>query len=95
MGYGAAQRTGHKKAELEGFEYILQLDADGQHDPKYIPILLETAQNGDYDIVLGSRFLNASYKNYHFIRKNGITKFTQNPSIALRQSQTRSRASLG
>ena len=39
-GYGAAQRTGHEIAMMEGYDYILQLDADGQHDPKYIPILL-------------------------------------------------------
>jgi glycosyltransferase involved in cell wall biosynthesis len=76
-GYGAAQRTGHTVAMLKGFDYILQLDADGQHDPGYIPTLLETAQNGDYDIVLGSRFLNKSYKNFSFTRKIGIKFFTR------------------
>jgi len=74
LGYGAAQRTGHKVAELEGFEYILQLDADGQHNPKYIPELLKFAR--DCDMVIGSRFLNHSYKKYPLVRKIGIKFFT-------------------
>lgn len=76
-GYGAAQRTGQKITIQNGFDYILQLDADGQHDPKYIPELLKVALTGGYDIVLGSRFLNYSYKDYPFVRRIGITFFTK------------------
>ena len=36
-GYGAAQYAGHIAAMQNGFDYILQLDADGQHDPDEIP----------------------------------------------------------
>ena len=75
-GYGAAQRTGHEIAMMEGYDYILQLDADGQHDPKYIPILLEEAKKENWDIILGSRFLNDSHKKYSFARKMGIKFFT-------------------
>ena len=49
-GIGAAQRTGYTVAMSDGFDYIVQLDADGQHDPRYIPTLLETAQ--DYDMII-------------------------------------------
>jgi len=76
-GYGAAQYAGHMFAIHEGYDYILQLDADGQHDPKYIPKLLEAMQNGDYDIVLGSRFLTGSYKNLSFVRTIGIIFFSR------------------
>jgi len=76
-GYGAAQHAGHLVAIQNGFDYILQLDADGQHDPKYIPKLLQTMQNGDYDIVLSSRFLGNAYQDFPFIRKFGIRFFSK------------------
>lgn len=75
-GYGAAQRTGHRIAIEKNFDYVIQIDADGQHDPRYIPILIETMKKGNYDIVLGSRFLNKSYKEYVFTRILGIKFFT-------------------
>jgi len=87
-GYGAAQRTGHHAAIQNGFEYILQLDADGQHDPKYIPELLKEGLTGDYDLVLGSRFLNGSYKDYPLVRKIGITFFTKVVNILGRAQLT-------
>jgi glycosyltransferase involved in cell wall biosynthesis len=76
-GYGAAQYAGHMVAIQEGFDYILQLDADGQHDPKNIPLLLESMLNGDYDIVLGSRFLGNGGKDFSLTRKVGITFFSR------------------
>lgn len=75
-GYGAAQQTGLKVAVEEHFDYVIQIDADGQHDPKYIPLFTETMKEGDYDIILGSRFLNKSYKEYVFTRIVGIKFFT-------------------
>lgn len=80
-GYGAAQYAGQQFAINEGYEYILQLDADGQHNPLYIPKLLETMQSDDYDIVLGSRFLTSSYKNLSFMRKAGIVFFSKTISL--------------
>lgn len=77
QGYGAAQRAGHVAAMQNGFDYILQLDADGQHNPKYIPKLLETMQNSDYDIVIGSRFLSDGDKSLSFVRKIGIIFFSR------------------
>ena len=76
-GYGVAQYAGQQAAMQNGFDYILQLDADGQHDPSYIPKLLEAAQSGDYDIVLGSRFLSDSYKNLSLVRKIGIVFYSK------------------
>jgi len=42
-------------AEEQGADIIVHTDADGQYDPKQIPILIEKVQQG-YDLVLGSRF---------------------------------------
>lgn len=55
MGQGAALRTGIKKALENGATQIITFDSDGQHDANDIPIILEKL--GDYDVVLGSRFL--------------------------------------
>ena len=80
-GYGAAQYAGQQFAIQKGYDYILQLDADGQHNPNYIPQLIESMQNGNYDIVLGSRFLTTSYKNFSFMRKSGIIFFSKTISF--------------
>ena len=62
MGYGAAIQTGYKYARDSGFDILVQLDADGQHDPSCIPALLEPIQAGRADIAIGSRFLGTSYR---------------------------------
>ena len=54
-GKGAALREGFAAA-LEGdFEWILVMDADGQHLPAEIPLFLKRAAGGDIDLILGSR----------------------------------------
>ena len=57
MGYGVAIQTGYKYAFAKGYEYVVQLDSDGQHDPTYIPQMLGATMSGDADVVIGSRFL--------------------------------------
>ena len=57
MGYGVALQTGYKYAAMKGYELLVQLDADGQHDPKYIPKLFEQVESGESDVAIGSRFL--------------------------------------
>ncbi len=56
-GYGAALRTLFKKALELNPDIIVTLDADGQHNPKEIPRLVEPILKGEADIVIGSRFL--------------------------------------
>jgi glycosyltransferase involved in cell wall biosynthesis len=59
MGYGVALQTGYKYAWEQGYDNLVQLDGDGQHDPAYIPQLLDLLKSGRTDMVLGSRFLKA------------------------------------
>jgi len=54
-GKGAALRSGFAWALEQGFEGIVTLDSDGQHDPTAIPRLLSAAREGAFDIVLASR----------------------------------------
>ena len=57
-GKGAAVRSGLAWAAARGFEWVLLMDADGQHDPADIPRLLAAAQARDADLVIGRRPLN-------------------------------------
>ena len=57
LGYGAALQTGYKFALENGYNEIIQMDGDGQHDPSCIVDLLTAVRNGDMDIAIGSRFL--------------------------------------
>jgi glycosyltransferase involved in cell wall biosynthesis len=54
LGVGGAMRTGYRYALREGYEVVVQVDADGQHDASYIPRLVEAL--AEADVVVGARF---------------------------------------
>jgi glycosyltransferase involved in cell wall biosynthesis len=57
-GIGVAVQTGYRFAVTDGrYRYVIQFDADGQHDADYIPALVEAAQRDDLDLCVGSRFI--------------------------------------
>jgi glycosyltransferase involved in cell wall biosynthesis len=57
LGQGAALQTGIEYALLEGAEYIITFDADGQHKVEDAVEMVKLLQDGSCDAVLGSRFL--------------------------------------
>ena len=56
LGIGGAMQTGYRYALEQRFEIAVQVDGDGQHDPREIPILLEPILEGRADMVVGTRF---------------------------------------
>jgi glycosyltransferase involved in cell wall biosynthesis len=65
LGYGSALQSGYKYADRFNYKYVIQMDADGQHDicniKRIYEALLQTDSNGKQtDIVLGSRFMKGS-----------------------------------
>jgi len=54
VGVGGAMRTAFLYAQRQGFDAVVQVDADGQHNPQEINSLLEGLSEAD--IVVGSRF---------------------------------------
>lgn len=56
MGVGGAMRTGFKYAKIHGYERVIQVDADGQHDPRDIQAVLDGLAHAD--IAIGARFAN-------------------------------------
>lgn len=74
-GAGAATMTGIEGARAMGTEVLITLDADGQHDPEDIPLLLKPVQQHNADIVFANRF--GQRNRIPFIRRlfNGIGNF--------------------
>lgn len=62
LGYAAALQTGYKYAFQNNIRYIVQLDADGQHDPKFVNDLIKPLVRDEADLVIGSRFLRYRYR---------------------------------
>ena len=76
MGPGVAVQTGYKYALRNKFDYIVRLDSDGQHQPKYIPKLLEPILKDEADVVIGSRYLHGNEYDTTFTRQLGIRFFS-------------------
>ena len=55
LGKGAALRNGFRYALENGYQAVLILDADGQHDPHEIPLFLESYQQNKSNLIIGKR----------------------------------------
>jgi glycosyltransferase involved in cell wall biosynthesis len=76
FGIGAALTTGFMAARVWGADVIVQLDADGQHDPTLIPALIAPILRGEADYVLGSRFRSDS-SGFPNLRRVGVMIYTR------------------
>ncbi|MFH0823482.1 MAG: glycosyltransferase family 2 protein [Pseudomonadota bacterium] len=75
LGYGGALQTGYRYACRQGYEAVVQLDADGQHDPADALRLIEPVLSGECDVVVGSRFLEPEHYRMPFARTIGRKLF--------------------
>ena len=75
LGYGVAIQTGYKFALNKNYDFVVQMDGDGQHDPAYIPDLLAPVMAGETDFALGSRFLGEESYAPSLARKVGMAFF--------------------
>lgn len=82
LGYGAALQTGYKWAVRRGYDVVVQLDADGQHDASFVPILAERIISGQADACVGSRFLEGAGYIPPFARRVGMVLFGYIASVA-------------
>jgi|GEM_PF-245559 len=55
QGKGAALKTGIQQALERGYDFIITLDGDGQHDPREIPAFLNAYAGGQQDLIIGKR----------------------------------------
>ncbi|MEK4177367.1 glycosyltransferase family 2 protein [Aeribacillus sp. FSL K6-1305] len=75
LGIGGAMQTGYKYALKHGYEYAIQLDADGQHDPDDLEKLVAEIERSQYDMVIGSRFIEKTNYKGSLMRRIGILYF--------------------
>jgi len=56
-GYGRSLADAFRWAQVDGFDWVITMDCDEQHEPAAIPEFLEAAARDDADVVSGSRYL--------------------------------------
>lgn len=86
LGYGSALQTGYRYALRRGYDGVVTLDADGQHDPESIARLVEALERAD--VVVGSRFLEPGSYRPPLARRAGMWLFGRLGSALARRRIT-------
>lgn len=77
LGIGGAVQTGYKYAVRNGYDMAVQVDGDGQHDPKFLEEMAEYLEKNNLDMVIGSRFIEKEGFQSSGLRRIGIRFFTR------------------
>lgn len=72
-GKGEALKTGFEYAVEQGYSGVITLDADLQHDPKFIPEFIREAENGTSDILVGTRHVELKTMPFPRWLTNNVT----------------------
>lgn len=88
LGIGGAMQAGYQYAYQKGYEIAVQVDGDGQHDPKEIDKLLKALKKKKADMVIGSRFISNSEFKSSTMRRVGILILSYVISSIVRQKIT-------
>jgi glycosyltransferase involved in cell wall biosynthesis len=75
LGLGGAVQAGYRLAFELGYNYVIRIDGDGQHDPRYIPKIYDTLRSSPCEVVIGSRFTDGNFEPSSFLRGVGIRFF--------------------
>jgi len=76
LGQGVAVITAFKFFLDKDYDIIIEMDGDGQHDPKEIPRFINKMQETGADIIAGSRILGANYKGAPLARRMFLAPLT-------------------
>jgi hypothetical protein len=84
LGVGAALQTGFRYALERGYDAAVQFDADGQHDPRDLGVLLAPLERGEAELTIGSRFVDGrgGYRA-PWPRRLGMVVFSALTSLAV------------
>ncbi|MGL4742233.1 MAG: glycosyltransferase family 2 protein [Sarcina sp.] len=74
LGIGGAVQTGYKYAYKNNYDFAVQVDGDGQHNPEFINSLYKEMQKGA-NLIIGSRFIENKGFQSSFTRRLGINFF--------------------
>ncbi|MDZ7637266.1 MAG: glycosyltransferase family 2 protein [Bryobacterales bacterium] len=75
LGLGGAVQAGYKLAFELGYEYVIRIDGDGQHNPGDIPRIYDTLRETGVEMVIGSRFITNDGYQTTFLRSLVIRFF--------------------
>src|SRR5437867_8991439 len=75
LGLGGCVQAGYKLAFELGFQYVIRVDGDGQHDARDIPRIFEALRKSGCEMVIGSRFMNGDAVYTSLLRSLGIRFF--------------------
>jgi glycosyltransferase involved in cell wall biosynthesis len=75
LGLGGCVQAGYKLAFELGYQYVIRVDGDGQHDARDIPKVFETLLASGCEMVIGSRYLNGDGGSTSLLRAAGIRFF--------------------
>lgn len=76
LGIGGAVQTGYRYGWKNGYDIAVQVDGDGQHDPKFLQKMADFLEINNLDMVIGSRFIEKEGFQSSGTRRLGIKYFT-------------------
>jgi len=88
LGIGGAMQAGYKYAYEKGYDIAIQVDGDGQHDPREIPKLLHVLEEEKADVAIGSRFIGDSEYKASVMRRVGILVLSKAVSMIVGEKLT-------
>jgi dolichol-phosphate mannosyltransferase len=77
-GRGSAGRDAFQYAFVNGAEFIIEMDGDLSHDPRFIPSLIEAAKK--FDVVIGSRYTSGGKDSRKSVARNMISRLSNSYS---------------
>ena len=75
LGLGGCVQAGYKLAFELGYDYVIRVDGDGQHDARDIPAVFETLRTSGCEMVIGSRYIDSNGGQTSHVRTAGIQFF--------------------
>ena len=75
LGLGGCVQAGYRLAFELGYDYVIRVDGDGQHDPRDIPKILEALRRERCEMVIGSRFVDGTGEHTSAVRGLAIVFF--------------------
>jgi glycosyltransferase involved in cell wall biosynthesis len=85
LGLGGCVQAGYRLAFDLGFQYVIRLDGDGQHDPAYVALIRDTLRTSGAQMVIGSRYINGEGEHTSVARGIGIVFFRWFLALILRK----------
>ena len=90
LGLGGCVQAGYRLAFELGYDYVIRVDGDGQHDPRDIPRILAALEREGCEMVIGSRFVNGDGAHSGLLRGRGNRVFPRRAAADSGQDRARS-----